>query len=195
MDLDKGRLRAASAMIITALLIGGCAGVETRKELPVVSSVDLRRYAGAWYEIARLPMWFQRHCVDSRAVYTVRSDREIGVHNECVTDTGRIEQAEGVATVVDPTTNAKLSVVFDNWFAKLMGSSRDGNYWILDLDADYRTALVGTPDRRHLWILARSPHIDQATYERLVQKGRDLGYIVEDLIRDRRPPPEPTGGG
>ncbi len=82
-------------------LLGGCAGMDSRGELPTVASVDLARYAGTWHEIARLPMWFQRHCVDSKAVYTVRSDGRVGVHNECVTDDGGLAEADGVATVVD----------------------------------------------------------------------------------------------
>ena len=170
-------------------LLGGCAGMESKEELSTVASVDLNRYAGTWYEIARLPMWFQRHCVDSKAVYRVRSDGRIGVHNECVTDGGGLAMADGVATVVDTKTNARLAVVFDNWFARLSGSSREGNYWILDLDPEYRTVLVGTPDRRYLWILARAPEIDEVTYGKLVHLARGFGYPVEQLIRDRRPGP------
>lgn len=167
-------------------ILGGCVGMQPRGELPTVASIDLTRYAGTWYEIARLPMWFQRHCVDSRAVYTVRSDGRVGVHNECVTDGGEVAAADGVATVVDPKTNARLAVVFDNWFARLFGSSREGNYWILDLDPEYRVALVGTPDRRYLWILAREPRIDDGSYRTLVQRARELGYPVERMIRDQR---------
>jgi apolipoprotein D and lipocalin family protein len=156
-------------------------------DVTAVPSVDLTRYAGTWYEIARLPMWFQRHCVDAKAIYSVRPDGAVGVHNECVTNAGGIETAEGVATVVDARSHARLNVVFDNWFARLFGSSRDGNYWILALDPDYRTALVGTPDRRHLWILARSPQLDEATYQQLVVRAQRMGYPVSDLIRARRP--------
>ncbi|HZN44032.1 MAG TPA: lipocalin family protein [Nitrospiraceae bacterium] len=185
-SLQRWSIRGTVGITAACLGLGGCAGVETKKELPVVESVDLTRYAGTWYEIARLPMWFQRHCVDSKAVYSKRPDGTIGVHNECVTDDGKTDMAEGVATVVDAKTNARLAVVFDNWFARLAGPSRDGNYWILDLDDSYRTALVGTPDRRHLWILARSPQLDSATYQRLVQKGRDLGYPMDKLIPHRR---------
>lgn len=170
-------------------LLGGCAGMDSRGELPTVASVDLARYAGTWHEIARLPMWFQRHCVDSKAVYTVRSDGRVGVHNECVTDDGGLAEADGVATVVDTKTNARLMVVFDNWFARLFGSSREGNYWILDLDPEYRTVLVGTPDHRYLWMLARAPQINDATYRKLVHLARGFGYPVEQLIRDRRPGP------
>jgi apolipoprotein D and lipocalin family protein len=161
--------------------------MDSRGTLPTISQVDLARYAGTWYEIARLPMWFQRHCVDSKAIYSTRPGGKIGVHNECVTDTGGIDQVDGMATVVDQETNARLQVVFENWFARLFGSSRMGNYWILDLDPDYRTSLVGTPDRRYLWILSRSPHLDESTYQHLVERARQLGFPVSDLIRTQRP--------
>ena len=148
--------------------------------------MDLSRYAGTWYEIARLPMWFQRHCVDSKAIYSGRPDGLVGVHNECITESGGVEQVEGVASVVDPKTNARLTVVFDNWVARLFGSSREGNYWIFDLDPEYRTAMVGTPDRRYLWILSRIPQLEHSTYQRLVERARQLGYPVSDLIKARR---------
>ena len=182
----SGSVGAGFGLAVLCLTLGACAGIDSRGELPTVASVDLSRYVGMWYEIARLPMWFQRHCVDSKAIYSSRSDGAIGVHNECVTDTGKVEQAEGVATVIDAKTSARLTVVFDNWFARLFGSSREGNYWVLDLDPEYRTAMVGTPDRRYLWILSRTPQLEEPTYRRLVERAQDLGYSVSDLIRTRR---------
>ena len=196
MSMRKSRLRyrgdasgSVSLHLVLAVLcftLGACAGVVSKDDLSTVASVDLSRYTGTWYEIARLPMWFQRHCVDSKAIYSSRPDGLVGVHNECVTESGGVEQAEGVATVVDPKTNARLTVVFDNWFARLFGSSREGNYWILDLDPEYRTAMVGTPDRRYLWILSRIPQLEDSTYQRLVEWARHLGYPVSDLIKARR---------
>jgi apolipoprotein D and lipocalin family protein len=187
---DSGSCLARAGRIVAAatlcLILTSCAGVNPKDALPTVPSVDLARYAGTWHEIARLPMWFQRHCVDSKAIYTRRSDGAVGVHNECMTDSGGVEQADGVATVVDDKTNARLNVVFDNYFARLFGSSREGNYWILALDGDYRTALVGTPDRRFLWILSRTPQLDDAIYQRLVEQARQLSFPVSDLIRTRR---------
>ena len=173
--------------VLLSLTLGACAGVDSRGDLSTVESVYLSRYAGTWYEIARLPMWFQRHCINSKAIYSSRPDGAVGVHNECVTESGAVEQADGVATVVDTRTKAKLTVVFDNWFARLFGSSRDGNYWILDLDPEYRTATVGSPDRRYLWILSRTPQLEESTYRRLVERAQQLGYPVSDLIKARRP--------
>jgi len=183
----SGSVSARFALMILFFTLGACAGVDTKGDLQTVASVDLSRYTGTWYEIARLPMWFQRHCVDSKAIYSSRPDGAVGVRNECVTDTGGVERAEGVATVVDTKTNARLTVVFDNWFARLFGSSREGNYWILDLDQEYQTAMVGTPDRRFLWILSRTPQLDEATYRRLVERAQQLEYPVSDLIKAHRP--------
>lgn len=175
-----------TAALWLCLTLGACTGPESRQPLPTVLSVDLGRYAGTWYEIARLPMWFQRDCVESKAIYAIRPDGAVVVHNECVTDSGGLDQVDGVATVVDTETNARLTVVFDNYFARLFGSSRKGNYWIIDLDRDYQTAMVGTPDRRYLWILSRTPQLDEATYRRLVDRAGRLGFPVSDLIRSRR---------
>lgn len=175
-------------IIAVPALLTSCAELKSRESLTTVPSVDLGRYAGTWYEMARLPMWFQRHCVDAIATYTLRTDGFVGVHNKCVTGEGGIEQADGTATVVDTKTNARLIVVFDNWFTRLFGTFREGNYWILDLDPEYRTALVGTPDRRYLWILSRTPVLDEATYQRLVEKAGQLGFPVSDLIRAKRIP-------
>ena len=175
------------AVAVLCFTLGACAGVVSKDDLSTVASVDLSRYAGTWYKIVPLPMWFQRHCVDSKAIYSGRPDGLVGVHNECVTESCGVEQVEGVASVVDPKTNARLTVVFDNWFARLFGSSREGNYWILDLGPEYRTAMVGTPDRRFLWILSRIPQLEDSTYQRLAERARQLGYPVSDLIQARRP--------
>lgn len=181
-------MKTGIAMLIStcALIMAGCTGIQSSPPLQTVASVDLVRYAGTWYEIARLPMWFQRHCIDSKAIYTIRPDGMIGVHNECVTDAGGLDQVDGIATVVDTKTNARLAVTFDNFFARLVGPSREGNYWIVDLDPDYQTALVGTPDHRYLWLLSRSTHLDDPTYQRLVAKAQQLGFPISDLIRAKR---------
>ncbi len=170
-------------LIAWSFITTNCASLEPKQTLPTVASVDLTRYAGTWYEIARLPMWFQRHCVDSRATYTLRQNGTVGVHNECLTDSGTVDQADGVATVVDPASNARLMVTFDNFFARLVGPSREGNYWILDLDPNYTVAIVGTPDRRYLWILSRAPQLDEAIYQQLVAIAQQLGFPVSDLIK------------
>jgi len=181
-------------LVLMLAISVGCARVSIEPELPpleTVTSVDLTRYSGTWYEIARLPMWFQRDCVASQAIYTLLLNGNVGVKNQCLTTSGDQKQAQGVATVVDATTNAKLYVAFDNWAAKLFsgwGSApTEGNYWILYLDLDYRTALVGTPDREYLWVLSRTPTLDKAIYEKLVSLGKQKGYLTANLIQDSHP--------
>ncbi|GKS59653.1 hypothetical protein YTPLAS18_31800 [Nitrospira sp.] len=174
---------------IAVMAVTGCAPMKPSEPVTTVDSVDLSRYVGTWYEIARLPAWFQRHCVDSKAVYTMLEEGRIGVHNECVTEAGDVDRADGTAKVVDPVTNAKLSVTFGNWFSRMFQRTATGNYWILALDKDYQTAMVGTSDREYLWILSRTTHMNQHTYEDLVEHAKELGYPVSDLIRDRRANP------
>lgn len=169
------------------LMVTACASVGSVEELPTATSVDLSRYAGKWYELARLPMWAQRHCLQSTAEYSLLESGEISVRNACITAEGKEESIEGVATTVDRAHRAKLNVVFDHWAAKLAAlfftSSDDGNYWILRVDPEYRHAVVGTPDREYLWILARTPNLQESTYQELVAFSQGLGFTTEKLIR------------
>ena len=175
-------------VLIILLLISGCSvsgNERTSAELETVASVDLSRYQGRWYEIARLPMWFQRGCVRSMATYTLLESGKVRVENECLTNAGKRKRAEGYAYVVDKKSNSKLEVVFDNWFSKIFPFLTKGKYWILYLDSDYQTAIVATPNRKYLWILARTPRITEETYARLVAFCEDRGFRTESLIRDR----------
>ena len=178
--------RACLVLAPLLLWVPSCATLESTGELPTAQSVDLSRYAGKWYEIARLPMWAQRHCVRSSAEYTLHESGEVSVRNACQTDSDEEMSIEGVATVVEREHHAKLNVVFDQWAAKLVSfftSSDKGNYWILRVDPEYRLAVVGTPDRDYLWILARTPTLDESTYQDVVAFSQQLGYETENLIR------------
>lgn len=184
------RILRAFTSVVFGLMLGACSTIGTPGELPTALSVDLSRYSGLWHEIARLPMWAQRNCVTSTAEYRLLESGEVGVRNACVTNTGEEISIEGVATVVDPEEHqAKLNVVFDQWAAKLVAlltSSEEGNYWILRVDPGYRLAIVGTPDRDYLWILARTPTIEEATYQDAVSFSQRLGFDTQRLIRTLR---------
>jgi apolipoprotein D and lipocalin family protein len=144
--------------------------------LTTVSSVDLNRYAGTWYEIARYPTSFQKKCVgDVRATYTLRSDGKIGVLNQCLQANGKIETAKGRARIVDRTTNAKLKVTFFWPFY--------GDYWILLLDPEYKYAVVGEPKRKYLWILSRSPEMDPAVYAGILERLKHMDYDPSKLMK------------
>jgi apolipoprotein D and lipocalin family protein len=143
--------------------------------LASVSRVDLNRYAGIWYEIARLPNRFQRQCVrDSLAVYTLRSDGRIAVLNQCFKRNGSVDQARGEARVVDPVSQARLKVSL----VSLLGWRPFwGDYWIIGLDPEYRWAIVGEPRRRFGWILSRTRSLDPSSLERINAILEASGYL------------------
>ena len=150
--------------------------------LEVVNDVDLDRYAGQWYEIASFPQRFQRGCVASEARYTPRDDGRIRVENACRDGSFDAEwrRAEGVAWVTDPSkSNAKLKVQFFWPFR--------GDYWIIELDPDYRYAVVGHPSRDYLWILSRSPAMDPQVYEELLVRIAAHGFDPGRLNRTPQP--------
>ena len=167
------------SMIASTLLTGTAAG-SRNDELEVVPGVDLSRYVGQWYEIARLPNRFQKKCADSvTANYTIRSDGSIQVVSRCRKISGEFTTATGKAKIVDRKTNAKLKVtIFWPFY---------GKYWILDLGPNYEYAVVGEPGRDYLWILSRTPQIDGALYEQLLAKMQARGFDTTRMIRTAHP--------
>jgi apolipoprotein D and lipocalin family protein len=153
----------------------------SKAPLEVVPSVDLTRYAGKWYEIARLPNRFQRDCAgNTTATYTLRPDGKITVINECRKADGRQKSAKGTARVADAKgPNSKLKVTFFWPFS--------GNYWIIDLDPEYRWAVVGEPGRNYLWILSREPQLDTALYQQIVERTKQQGFDTGKLLKTRQP--------
>ncbi|WP_205500122.1 lipocalin family protein [Rufibacter psychrotolerans] len=148
----------------------------TPAPLPTVASVDLQRYAGTWYEVAVIPNRFEKGCHCTTAQYTPK-DGYVEVRNTCRkgSPTGKADGALGKAFPVEGSHNAKLRVQFFWPFR--------GDYWILDLAPDYSHALVGSPDRQYLWILARTPQLDSAIHARLSQKAQELGFDTKLLVK------------
>jgi apolipoprotein D and lipocalin family protein len=152
--------------------------------LPTQDWVEPARYVGRWYEIARLPNRFQDQCAgDVAATYSLRDDGRITVVNECRTKDGDVDRAEGLARRADPKGPAsRLKVRFaPAWLSFLPWVW--GDYWILELDREYRFALVGEPSRKYLWILARNPVMDHAAFEGLVASAARLGFDTSRLVR------------
>jgi apolipoprotein D and lipocalin family protein len=169
-------------MVVCLAVVATAAAVSAEEPpLEVVGSVDLDRYLGTWYEIASYPAWFQRGCTAVTAQYSRPDDGYIRVVNSCRKGSldGRLKQATGRAKVVDHTTNAKLKVSFFGPFW--------GDYWILDLDPEYRWAVVGVPSRKYLWILSRTPVMDNALYQEIVSRLHAKGYDKERLVRTLQP--------
>ena len=174
--------RPAIALVFLGVLaLAGCAS--TQPSLVVVDEVNLDRYLGKWYEIASFPQWFQRGCVASTATYSRRPDGRIGVLNECRDGSfdGELRRTEGVAWVADDRKSlAKLKLQFFWPFR--------GDYWIIDLDPEYRYAAVGHPSRNYLWILARTPTLDPNLYRELSARIEAQGYDLSRLRRTPQPP-------
>ena len=148
----------------------------SQSTLETVPSVDLDRYLGTWYEIARYPNRFQKDCFASTATYALRDDGKISVVNTCRKGgpDGGIEEARGKAWIVDDETNARLKVSFFWPFS--------GDYWIIDLHEDYEYAVVGHPKRTYLWILARSRPMNRVTFDDICSRLVEQGYDPERLI-------------
>jgi apolipoprotein D and lipocalin family protein len=151
------------------------AACTTPQPLQTVPGVELNRYYGTWYEIARLPNRFQRKCVaDVQATYRPQG-KKVSVLNQCRVADGSIEQADGIAKPVKGSHGAKLRVSFFRPFY--------GDYWILALDPDYRWVLVGEPSRKYAWILARETQLDEVTLRTLLARADALGFERQDFVR------------
>ncbi len=146
-------------------------------DLPVVKHVDLEKYAGTWYEIARLPNSFEKGLKCVTATYRLREDGKIEVINRGhkIGEPGKTSKIKGVARVPDKDQPAKLKVRFFWPFS--------GNYYILELEENYRYALVGEPSRKYLWILARDKELDDNIYESLLKKAEEMEFDSKRVVK------------
>jgi len=184
MTLSLAMLRPA-ALVLLALGLGSCCSTRSREDAPAVAgAVDLGLYTGRWYEIARLPMRFQKANEAAIAEYGSNADGTISVHNIAIRPDGSQHDIRGYAKVLNPPENTKLAVRFSTWFGPLIPVPKRGNYWILHVDDHYQEAIVGTPDRKYLWLLARTSTIPEPRYAALVAKADQLGFSTSRLLKD-----------
>ena len=173
-------------LLITAIITVSVIAVkaqEKKNDLPTVSKVDLKRYTGKWFEIARYPNKFQKKCAgNTSAHYTIKNDGKLEVINECLQNDGTINKAKGEAKIVDKTTNAKLEVRFAPSFLSFIPAVW-GDYWIIDLDEKYQYAAIGDPKREYLWILSRTPKLGDATYQNILRRVEKMGYKPGKLVK------------
>ena len=146
--------------------------------LDVVPHVDLEKYLGKWYEIAHLPAKFQEGCDETTATYTLLKDGNVSVLNTCKKN-DKVKTAKGKAKVVDEATGAKLKVTFFWPFY--------GDYWVIKLGMDYEYAVVGTPNLKYLWILSRTPRIDNKLFSELKEFAKAKGFDTNKLIITKQP--------
>lgn len=181
------RRTTCQALLIPFLLPAVCAAgtaISADRGVRAIPDLDLDRYQGAWYEVARLPNRFQDRCAgDVTANYSLRDDGRVDVVNRCRLADGSWDVARGVARRAERSGPAsRLEVRFaPAWLSFLPAVW--GDYWVLDLDPGYRWALIGEPGRRYLWVLSRTPTIDATTLDRILKTAERQGYDLSPLIR------------
>lgn len=175
-------VRLLLALALLGLTLNATA--DSTPTLNTVPEVDLNRYVGTWYEIARLPNWFQKKCsADVVATYTLLPDGRVSVVNSCKGKNGLTTQAEGIArraTANGP--NSKLKVRFAPKLLSFLPFVW-GDYWIISLASDYSYAAVGEPSRKYLWILSRAPQMEDALLQSILDEIKRQGYDLSGLIR------------
>ena len=177
------RIRCLTFTLMAAMLPMACMAQSQVKSIP---EFDVSRYMGTWYEIAKLPNWFQRKCVQgTQARYKVLGPTQIEVNNKCTTASGEETQAIGLARPNGSGRPAQLEVRFaPEWTAWL--PMVWGAYWVLDLDADYQLAAVGDPSKSYLWILSRTPLVSVERYDALLQRLNVMGFDITKLEKTRQ---------
>jgi apolipoprotein D and lipocalin family protein len=160
--------------------------VATSANLPsvrTIASLEVPRYMGTWYEIAKFPNRFQAKCAaNTRAQYLAQADGSVQVLNSCVTTDGSTIDALGKAHQVGPATSPKLQVRFaPAWLSWL--SAVWGDYWVIDLDADYQLAAVSDATREYLWVLSRTPQVNAKAYDALLDRLKAQHFDVQKLDR------------
>ena len=184
--MKKDPAKALTAILFLLVLsVSALAQAKDKPALQSVANVDLKRYAGKWYEIAKYPNKFQKQCVaNTTANYTIKENGRIEVRNECILKDGKTETAIGEGKIDDKKTNSNLKVRFApgalSWLPFVWA-----NYWIIDLDKDYEYVAIGEPKRNYFWILSRKPTLDDANYQNILRRAEAMGF---DPTRVERSP-------
>ena len=149
------------------------------QNLPTADFVDVSRYIGKWYAVTSLPQFFTRHCLGQTAEYDIINEQTISVKNTCLKKKGQTDIV-GQAVVKNAASNAELTVTFDSFFTRLFRVK--GDYNVIKLDKNYQYALVGSKNRKSLWLLSRTPSVPKAVYDEYVSYAKELGFPVDKLI-------------
>ena len=149
--------------------------------LEAITSLDVPRYMGTWYEVAKYPNWFQKRCIaNTSATYAVQPNGMLQVLNRCQKEDGSMSEALGAAKQVGDANSPKLEVRFaPAWLSFLPFVW--GNYWVIDLDPQYQLAAVSEPSRKYLWILSRSKTVEPKAYEALLQRLKQQGFNLDAI--------------
>ncbi len=152
--------------------------------LQTVSAVDIKRYMGTWFEIARTPNMYQKNCVgEVKATYTLLANNQVGGLNVCRKANGELYKISTIGQIQD-TTNSKISFKITSSWLRFIPMIR-ADYWIIDLADDYSYAAIATPDAKNLWIVARQPTLAESSYQQIVQRVAKLGLKTEQLVKNK----------
>ncbi len=180
-------MKTICVAMMLIMVVRGVSAQGTREiELRVVPEVDLQRYMGTWYEIARLPFKYQSQCIsDVTATYALLEDGEVQVINRCRDEKGEMSEAVGLARRSEKDgPNSKLEVRFApawlSWLPMVWG-----DYWIMVLAPDYSYVAVGGPDREYMWILSRTPSMDESVLQQILEQVKQNGYDLAGLMRTK----------
>ena len=176
-----------SSFIYTVGLLLICLGSfqavaqQSDQTVKTIASLDVPRYLGTWYEIAKFPNRFQKRCIsNTKAVYTAKPDGNLRVLNSCKTASGETSEAEGLARQIGAKDSPKLEVRFaPEWLSFL--PMVWGDYWVIDLDPQYQLAAVSDPSREYLWVLSRTPQLDPKVYADLLQRLQQQHFDIQKL--------------
>jgi apolipoprotein D and lipocalin family protein len=162
-------------------LVGLAVNAEKIPELASFPYVNLERYSGLWHEIARLPNSCETHCVESTLEYHLTSDGSVDVTHHCTKSNGYKRSAQGFMKIKNAPHNSRLATNFVPKWLRWTGLGWS-DYWVIDLDPNYKYAVVSEPDREYLWILSRTPTLERSTYDGLIKKLEDLHFNLSHLI-------------
>ncbi len=176
-------VRLLAALLLAALTCGAGSAQAEPAALQPIARLDVPRYLGTWYEVAKFPNWFQRNCAEqTQAQYRLQGAGQIEVLNSCRRADGTVIQAQGLARQIGAADSPRLQVRFaPAWLSFLPVVW--GDYWVIDLDDSYQLAAVSEPRRAYLWILSRTPQPDPQSYQSLLERLKARGFDLSALER------------
>jgi apolipoprotein D and lipocalin family protein len=170
-----------SLILCFTILLSISSFAAKHEQLPTVSSVEIERYVGKWYAHAALPQFFTRTCLAQTAEYEIIAPKTVSVYNVCLKKKGKTKDIEGQAVVTNTMTNAELEVTFNQFWTRLFKVK--GDYNIIELDENYEYVMVGSNDRKSLWIMSRSEEpIPANIYDAYVKRAQSLGFKTKKLV-------------
>lgn len=184
--MPKSSTQGLQALLLAGL-IGLSAIAHAQAPLQTIATLDVQRYMGSWYEIAKYPNRFQRQCAGgTQARYTLQPEGWVEVLNRCRLEDGTLNEAIGLARQKGGADSPKLEVRFAPAWLSFIPAVW-GDYWIVDLDPDYQLAAVSEPKREYLWVLSRTPQVETGAYQALLERLKQQGFDLSRLQTTRQP--------